>query len=82
MTPSGALISDEDEASLDPVAEFTEWDSLISLSPKTLIWHLPCVEPVLGVAQEDGGSSLLSMDVQSLWNRERHEVSCLGPTWS
>lgn len=45
-------------------------------------WHLPCVEPVLGIAQEDGGSSLLSMDVQSLWNRERHEVSCLGPTWS
>lgn len=37
MTPSGALLSDEDEASLDPVAEFTEWDSLISLSPKTLI---------------------------------------------
>lgn len=33
-------------------------------------WHLPCVEPVLGLAQEDGGSSLLSMDVQSLWNRE------------
>lgn len=27
MTLSGALISDEDEASLDPVSEFTEWDS-------------------------------------------------------
>lgn len=66
-TLSGALISDENEASLDPALR----ELIDFLQSENIDWHLLCVKPGLGIAQEaDGRLLLFIVSLWSLWNRD------------